>query len=944
MVDFNIDIRVDPKRATAGIKQVDAALAQLQRRANSLRGLLSASLAVNPASANAGIQAINRSLAELQARVTGAKAALGTGFTVNTTNAERGFDRVDRRIQRTTANANALRGTLARTFAFIGGGLILRSGLQSLVSFSEAIRTTGAVSRATANDFEALRARAIELGATTRFTATQAAEALTNLARAGFDVNESLASVDDVLNLAVAGGIELGEASSITTKSLRAFGIAATDATRAVDTIVAATNRSNSNVQQLGQALSFVAPIARTLGIDIETTSAALGILSDAGLQATRAGTGLRIIFSQLSSPSKRAQKVIRELDLSLEDLNVSSRGLVPVLKTLADANLTAEQAFAIFQNRGAAAALALAQNSDRLKELQDDLRGAGGEAAKTAQDIDRSLLGSLQRVRSAFENIFQQAGGESALKSFLETLAAGLRALGRNADTVVDVVQTLATVIISRLVGQAFRAILAFIFKNPFALLARTVALAAGALVGFADKITVSNDSLATLQDVAIVAFQEIRDFAIPIFEAVGSAISLAFGGPESIGSIREFVEAVARGLDFVRQFFIQFGIDTVASFQSIGVRIGSALEQAFLISANAIGNTIAEIVGFFARQFQGLLSSVAGAVAVARSLGLISEESRVAFEDAIAEVEKAAGLRGQGGANNRNLPWTKGDLDDLKRETENTLAEIDRQAARRSQENAFDTPFQDFTANVFDRADKRAADRIRQQREEGARRAEEDRKRQENARKTKQVIEEANAAAQKATEQVEILSTTLSDGIGQAFFRIAEEAQDLASVSSAVIDSFADNATDALVTFAETGKFSFKDFARSILSDLTRVIARLLVVQAISAALGGLGVSPIGPAAGSLGGLPARAGGGPVQPNRSFVVGENGPEIFTPRRGGEITPNGATAPAPVNVQVVNVDDPSMVPAAISDGGSDDAIVNVLSRNKTRARRILGI
>lgn len=177
---------------------------------------------------------------------------------------------------------------------------------------------------------------------------------------------------------------------------------------------------------------------------------------------------------------------------------------------------------------------------------------------------------------------------------------------------------------------------------------------------------------------------------------------------------------------------------------------------------------------------------------------------------------------------------------------------------------------------------------------------------------------------------------SKDLGDGFTRAFIKIKQEAEDLAAVGESVVNAFADNATDALVKFAETGKFEFKEFARSLLSDLTRIIARLLIVQALSALGGATGITTTG------GGL---AHGGTTQPGHSYIVGEEGPELFTPGRTGAVTPNPASvpsAPPQVNLQVVNVDDPNLIPQTINNGEADEAVLNLLARNKERAKQVL--
>lgn len=192
-----------------------------------------------------------------------------------------------------------------------------------------------------------------------------------------------------------------------------------------------------------------------------------------------------------------------------------------------------------------------------------------------------------------------------------------------------------------------------------------------------------------------------------------------------------------------------------------------------------------------------------------------------------------------------------------------------------------------------------------------------------------------------------------TLSAGFERAFLRLGQEAQNYAAVAESAVMTFADRSTEAIATFVETGKLNFKAFASSLLSDIARLIIRLLVLQAIQAAVGLVapGATFVGAAAagaagaGAAGGGGTRARGGTVQPDRSYVVGEKGPEIFKPNTTGTIIPNpGAGGPPPqVNVQVVNVDDPKKVPQAINDGAADEAILNVLQRRRDAVRRTIG-
>lgn len=208
----------------------------------------------------------------------------------------------------------------------------------------------------------------------------------------------------------------------------------------------------------------------------------------------------------------------------------------------------------------------------------------------------------------------------------------------------------------------------------------------------------------------------------------------------------------------------------------------------------------------------------------------------------------------------------------------------------------------------------------------------------------------EEAQVAVDRLVLSGASGSTTLEDGFARAFARIREEARDTASAVEAGMGALVNRTTDALVELAETGKISFSDLARAIIQDLIRIIARLLIVQALAAATGLGGGAAVVNTAANVGAqqLEQRASGGPVQPQRSYVVGEEGPEILRMgSQGGFIEPNGASAPAapaaPPVVNVINVTDPNEIDSALNSGRYDKAVLNVIARNPAQAKKLMG-
>lgn len=189
----------------------------------------------------------------------------------------------------------------------------------------------------------------------------------------------------------------------------------------------------------------------------------------------------------------------------------------------------------------------------------------------------------------------------------------------------------------------------------------------------------------------------------------------------------------------------------------------------------------------------------------------------------------------------------------------------------------------------------------------------------------------------------------TTAADGFHRGMARIKADILDVASVAENALTNAFGAAEDAFVSFVQTGKFDFSGLVDSILADLTKLLARQAISGLINSFAGGGAGGAGGGVVGILGSLfgGARAAGGPVSPDKAFLVGEKGPELFTPPSRGNITPNSdlrgaAMAPPVVNVNVINVTDPNEIAAAINDGSADKAIINAVGRNKSAVKQNL--
>ena len=378
-------------------------------------------------------------------------------------------------IGASATSASSAVATLRNALLTLGVIQGIRVAIRTMAEFEQAISTVRAVSGATALQFQELSDAARELGATTRFTATQAAEGLLFLARAGFTVDEQLETIRGTLLLAQAGALDLGRAADIASNVLRGFRLNTDQTARVVDVLALAANRSNTNVGQLGDALKFVAPIASGLGISLEETVSAVGALSDAGLQASIAGTGLRRVLAELESPAKKNRDILRQIGLELAEYRPSVVGAAEAVQRLRDAGIGAGDAFEIFGQRGGPAFEVLSSTLPRIRQLTDILNQAEGTVEDIAEIMDANLNGALLRVRSAIEAVvlsFSQGALSSGLQTILNRIAQGTRFLAANIEIVQGLVAGLATATLPLLV-RGLTVLLRLAIRNPFAVLA---------------------------------------------------------------------------------------------------------------------------------------------------------------------------------------------------------------------------------------------------------------------------------------------------------------------------------------------------------------------------------------------------------------------------------------------------------------------------------------
>ena len=273
--------------------------------------------------------------------------------------------------------------------------------VRTISEYTYAMSSVQAVTKATAADMVQLEKITRELGATTQFTASQAAEGAKYLGMAGFTTNQILEALPATLNLAAAATLSMGQAADITSNIMSGFGLAANQAGKAADVLAAIASSANTDVTGMGSAMKYVGPISRSLGISMEDTAAAVGVLANQGIQGSMAGTGLKTSFSALVGPTKAAKEAIKSLGLDLKDVNPQFNSLEDVIKRFAVAGLDAERAFTIFGQRGATAMLALTGDIAGLEKLLEVTNNATGSAERMAKIMRDNVKGDADLLKA---------------------------------------------------------------------------------------------------------------------------------------------------------------------------------------------------------------------------------------------------------------------------------------------------------------------------------------------------------------------------------------------------------------------------------------------------------------------------------------------------------------------------------------------------------------
>ena len=361
-------------------------------------------------------------------------------------------------IDTATAPLDALLSAASNPMAQVGATLGIGFGLGDTVStfrsFESTMSQVQAISGAVGQDFDDLTAKAKEMGATTKFTATESAEAFNYMAMAGWEPGQMIDGIDGIMNLAAASGESIGKTSDIVTDALTAFGLKAGDAGHFADVLAQASASSNTNVGLMGETFKYVAPVAGAMGYSIEDVSIAAGLMANAGLKGSMSGTALKTSIANMASPTKEMAKYMDEYGISLTDSEGNMKTLGGVMDNLRESigglseTDQADVASTIFGKESMAGMLAIINASEEdYEKLTEAIYNSKDAAQRMADTMLDNLDGSIALTQSAIEGMENSLGERLTpyIRSFLSAITDAVPSATAALNSLMDSVDATA-------------------------------------------------------------------------------------------------------------------------------------------------------------------------------------------------------------------------------------------------------------------------------------------------------------------------------------------------------------------------------------------------------------------------------------------------------------------------------------------------------------------
>ena len=511
-------------------------------------------------------------------------------------------------------------------------GVVTAAGtvaVKTAADFESAMSKVAAVSGATGSDLDALTKKAREMGSKTKFSASEAAEAMNYMAMAGWKTEDMLSGIEGVMNLAAASGEDLAATSDIVTDALTAFGLTAKDSGHFADVLAAASSNANTNVSMMGETFKYCAPIAGSLGFSVEDTAEAIGLMANAGIKSTQAGTSLRTVMTSLSGDVKICGSEIGEVTVATANADGSMRDLGDILADCREAfaglseSEKAAAAESLVGKNAMSGFLALMDAGEGdINKLSDAINDCDGAAEKMADTMNDNLEGQFTILKSALEELGISFGQLlipvlkdvvqwiQGFVGFLNSLPEGVKktivvialvaaALGPVLIVVGKVISSIGTImtVIPKLAGvigtvqKAFGDLHVTMLANPIVLIIAAITALAAAFI----YLWNTNEEF---REFWISLWEDVKRVAVEVWEGISQFMSQAWE------SIRQTAETVWNGMKQTITTVITGIRDTVS-------RVWNSIKSTVTSVVNALKSAVG---GAFTSMWDGIRNTVSG------------------------------------------------------------------------------------------------------------------------------------------------------------------------------------------------------------------------------------------------------------------------------------------------------------------------------------------
>lgn len=473
-----------------------------------------------------------------------------------------------------------------------------------------------AIAGATAEELGRMKTQAIDLGAKTAFSAKEAAQGMENLASAGFQVNEIMDAMPGVLDLAAVSGGDVAASSEAMASSLRAFGLEANQAGHVADVFARAAADTNAETSDMAEAMKYVAPVAHSMGLSLEETAASIGIMADAGIKGSQAGTTLRGALSRIAKPTKAMTKSMQELGVSFYDANgnmIPLREQIAQLKT-ATAGLTQEERnrhiVTLYGQNSLSGMLALLDaGPEKLDKMTNALVNSDGAAKEMAETMQDNLASKIEQMGGAFESvaIIVQQILEPALAKIVGAITKVLEAFVNMSP----IGQKMVVIFAGMVAALGPLLLIAGMVMTTIVKLRIAIQFLGPAFMGTMGTIAGVIAIFYALVAVFMIAYTKSERFR-NFINSLAPAIKAGFGGALEwlLPRLKELGEWLQKAGEKAKEFG-----------QSVGSKVSNLLEQ-FGISIGQAGGSIGQFIGNVLERLGGAFGKVGGVISIAVSL----------------------------------------------------------------------------------------------------------------------------------------------------------------------------------------------------------------------------------------------------------------------------------------------------------------------------------